>query len=189
MRNKPKTDCDQRQLNLFDWLDEAPLTPTTVVGVEELALPEVDGVEFNLAGDGANTMIGYMYRDGDNYKRFKDVVLKGRLSRADIRRMFDTVFDHRLFLASQVGLEDLQMQFDNGWELEADHPWHEFREIAYVDDPPTADEHQNRMTTVVFVAKWPSTVEGWDNVGAEKRLINAMGLSEGSQKYLKESGC
>src|ERR1019366_6821030 len=150
-------------------VDEVPRKPATEASVEELALPEVDDVEFNLAGAGANTMFGYLYRDGDNYKRFKDVILKGKLSRADIHKMFDAVFDYRLFLASQVGLEDLQMNFDNGWEIEADHPWHEIREIAYVDDSPTADRDQNITTVAELVAKWPSTVEGWDNVGAEER--------------------
>lgn len=185
MRNKPKTACDERQMNLFSWADEAPRKPTTEAGVEELALPDVDGVEFNLDGAGANTVFGYLYRDGDNYKRFKDVILKGRLSRADIRKLFDAVFDYKLFLASQVGLEDLQMSFDNGWEIEADHPWHEIREIGYVDDSPTANRDQNVTTVAELVAKWPSTAQDWDNVGVEERLIDAMGLSKGSQKLMK----
>jgi hypothetical protein len=96
MPNKPKTACDERQMNLFGRVDEVPRKPATEASVEELALPEVDDVEFNLAGAGANTMFGYLYRDGDNYKRFKDVILKGRLSRADIHKMFDAVFDYRL---------------------------------------------------------------------------------------------
>ena len=79
-------------MNLFGRVDEVPRKPATEASVEELALPEVDDVEFNLAGAGANTMFGYLYRDGDNYKRFKDVILKGRLSRGDIHKMFDAVF-------------------------------------------------------------------------------------------------
>ena len=91
---------------------------------------------------------------------------------------------YKLFLASQVGLEDLQLRFDNGWEIEADHPWHEIREISYVGDAPTADDYQNVTTVTEFIAKWPLTVDGWDNVGAEERLIEAMGLSKGSKKLM-----
>ena len=183
MRNKRKT-SNHEQLDLFGATDKAKREFGAKAGVEELALPEVDEVEFNLGGSEANTMIRYQYRDGDNYKQFKDVILNGRLSRADIRKMFDVVFDYKLFLASQVGLEDLQLRFDNGWEIEADHPWHEISEISYVGDAPTADDYQNVTTVTEFIAKWPLTVDGWDNVGAEERLIEAMGLSKGSKKLM-----
>lgn len=186
MRSKSKPACDERQMSLFGWVDEGPRKATSEAVVEERKMPEIDGLEINLSGAGANTKIGYRYRDADNYKKYKKVILAGRLSQADLRRMLGALFDHTLFLASAVGLQDLQTLFDNGWELEADHPWHELVEIAHVNDAPTFDEYQDVMTIAQFVAKWPTTAKGWDNVGAEERLINTMGLSKGSQKLLED---
>ncbi|HEY5305203.1 MAG TPA: hypothetical protein VIJ52_00855 [Pseudolabrys sp.] len=168
-----------QQLELFGWAN--PPNNFVEKDAEILALPAIDGVEFKLDGTGFNTKIGYLYRDADNYKQFKAVVLEGRLSRASIIRMYNAIFGYNLFIPSDVGLQDLQPLFENGWEIEADHPWHELHEIAYVDDPATSDEHQDIMTVTELVARWPTTAQGWDNPGAEARLIEAMGLSAGSK--------
>ena len=147
----------------------------------KIPLPDV-GVGFDLDGPGQNTRFAYLYRDADNYKQGKEVILQGRLSRANIAGILRAASDYNHFIPGDVGMENLQPRFNSGWEIEADHPWHEIVEIAYVDDPPTSDDCQDVMTVVDLVAKWPTTQEDWDFMGAEERLIEAMGLSEGSRK-------
>jgi hypothetical protein len=75
--------------------------------------------------------------------------------------MFDAINDYVFFIPSDVGLQDLQTLFDTGWEIEADHPWHRFYELAYVDDPPTSDKDHDEMTP--FSSIWPcfNTSLGW----------------------------
>jgi hypothetical protein len=167
------------------------LSQTEAAGTAEndgTGLPDIDGAQLDLAGTGANTLFGYMYRDGGNYKKFKDVVLGGRLSKAHVRRIHDALYDHCLFIASDVGLQNLQPLFNNGWEIEVDHPWHEIREIRYVDDAPTSDAGQLPMTVAELMARWPMAASDWNNITVEERLIDAMGLSKGSKEFLKKSG-
>jgi hypothetical protein len=61
---------------------------------------------------------GYLYRDADNYKMFNDVVLRGRLSPAEIIKILNGAFDGNPFIPSDVGMRDLQPLFGNGWELD-----------------------------------------------------------------------
>jgi hypothetical protein len=172
-----------KQLDLFLPEDEEPTAPPPRpdTAKSEIALPDV-GVGFDLDGSGANTSFTYGYRDADNYSQRKEVVLQGRLSRADIAGILRAASDYNHFIPGDVGMESLQPRFNSGWEIEADHPWHQILQIAYVDDSPTSDDYQDVITVVDLVAKWPTTQEDWDFMGAEERLIEAMGLSEGSRK-------
>lgn len=149
-----------------------------------ISVPEIFGVVFNLDGAGTNTKFSYMYRDANNGELLNDVVLVGRLLQADIQKIFDPAYDSKFFIASDVGLLNLQTRLNEGWTA-ADHPWHEICEIAYVDELPTAGKNQNPMAVSEFVAKWPTTAEEWDSVGTERRLIEAIGLFDES-KYLDE---
>lgn len=83
---------------------------------------------------GLNTSVSYLYRDADNYKASRQVILPGLLSVAERKQILDARDDGGYFIPSQVGLDDLQgelQQWDAPHELAdddvnpSDHPWHE----------------------------------------------------------------
>lgn len=67
-----------------------------------------------------NTKIEYMYRDADNYKKYKTVILEGVLTPEEIRDLLNCLDDGEFFIAQQVGLPDAH--FDR-YDPESDHPW------------------------------------------------------------------
>lgn len=78
-----------------------------------------------------NTHIEYMYRDGENYKLFHEVILAGEVSLEQLQTYF---YEGDFFVPSVVGLEDLQ---ETPYR-ECDHVWHEIEGAELTTNPPTA---------------------------------------------------
>jgi len=85
-----------------------------------------------------NTRFRYLYRDADNYKEGREVVLPGEPELGDLETVRAALDGGENFIPEQVGLVDLQaglQQWDSketeaGYETnpenDPDHPWHEF---------------------------------------------------------------
>ena len=71
-------------------------------------------IERKLDGPGPNTLIEYMYRDASNYKKTNVAVLKGRISLGQIGLIESSLNDGEFFIPGQVGLQDLQGEFEHG---------------------------------------------------------------------------
>jgi hypothetical protein len=83
-----------------------------------------------------NTRIEYMYRDGENYKQFREVILVGEVTIAELRPHY---YEGSFFIPSVVGLEDLQRTP----YLACDHVWHEIVGAEPTDESPTVDISAN----------------------------------------------
>jgi hypothetical protein len=74
----------------------------------------------------------YRYRDANNFKVERTVLLQGSLSAVELDEINALLFDGEWFVPEQVGLAPLQAalyHFSNG-PTDADHPLHEFVELA-----------------------------------------------------------
>lgn len=81
-----------------------------------------------------NTRVGYLYRDGSNYKQNVVVVFAGALT-PDQAVSVCAALDHQgQFLPAMVGMESAEWSDEAGGD---DHPYHELTEIALTTDPAT----------------------------------------------------
>lgn len=115
-----------------------------------------------------NTRLSYLYRDASNYKQAAGVTLSGSASEAD-RALIDSRLDQgEWFIPSQVGLRDLQRDFQSGGNLyEDDHVWHELdveRDIEDTHNAPTV-----AMTWSELVARFASVTD-WDIAEASQQV-------------------
>lgn len=96
------------------------------------------GTFTTLAGrPNANTRLGYLYRDADNYKQTRDVVFPGALTVAQAKALLAALDEDDGFVPSAVGLTDLQEQMSTDWDPESDHPYHEIASLALTLEPAT----------------------------------------------------
>lgn len=115
-----------------------------------------------------NTRLSYLYRDASNYKTSQTVVLAGEASEAD-RTLIDSRLDQgEWFIPSEVGLRDLQRDFQSGGNLyEDDHVWHELDVAADIEETNAAPTVG--MTWGELVARFAAVSE-WDVAAATKRV-------------------
>jgi len=79
-----------------------------------------------------NTRFEYMYRDGQNYKQYNEVVIKGEFTLDQLR---PHLYEGEFFMPSEVGLDDLQeYPYRN-----CDHVWHQLVSAEPTEDAPTAE--------------------------------------------------
>src|SRR5271157_5760816 len=109
-----------------------------------------------------NTKITYQYRDGSNWKQFKEVILFGEISTTGRAKLYKHCDEGEWFIPSQVGLEDLQ-HLMTGFPGGDDHVWHELIGFEFTEEPPT-----EVMTSKEFVTRFLKTK--WDVVNASKQL-------------------
>ena len=97
-----------------------------------------------------NTRFEYMYRDGGNYKKFNEVVIKGEFNLEQLR---PHLYNGDFFVPSEIGLEDLQEYPYQDY----DHVWHELDSAEVTEDEPTvevsAEEIVSRFSAAGAV-KW-----------------------------------
>jgi hypothetical protein len=124
-----------------------------------------------------NTKIEYPYSDASNYKVWGREVLAGTLTVAEKAEILAACLDGELFIASQVGLSDLQHQMWNEYRMnEDDHVFHRLAlsDLTEVDAAPTinltAPQLLGKFRDVA--ARWRSVVgmSGWDVVEAARQL-------------------
>lgn len=113
-----------------------------------------------------NTRIHYLYRDASNYKQGHEVVVAGEIRYNKIKDKLD---DGVYFIASQVGLPDIQTKWrEKGYPFpsEDDHVYCELRkdDLKFTDQNPTIDLTAEELRNN-FLA-----VEEWDELSAMERL-------------------
>lgn len=129
---------------LFDDLSGAELHPDQINkfcdGVDEAVAAhnlELAVGLFSEGADGAldqvNTEILYTYRDANNYKSSRTVVLEGTPSLADMIELLDACDKNngdRDIIPGLVGLDDLQIELTGGFNEEVDTPFHELEGVS-----------------------------------------------------------
>lgn len=82
------------------------------------------------------TCIRYQYRDGDNYKQLEVARFAGPAARDSVNvflAMLESSEGSPSIIPGQIGLDDLQGRFANGWSEDSDHPFHEVTAVELVD--------------------------------------------------------
>lgn len=84
-----------------------------------------------------NTVFRYMYRDANNWKTTRELILSGNVAEDAFVPFLD---DLEFFIPHDVGLEELQ-EVHRGGELdpETDHVWHEVVDVSPTAEPVTED--------------------------------------------------
>lgn len=105
---------------------------------------------------GANTAISYLYRDADNYKQSRTVVLEGALTLDQAVAVVEALDESQWFVPSQIDLDDLQGSFVAGgeWDEQSDHPFHELIGIALTDNQPFGDMSAQAFHARFIAADW-----------------------------------
>ncbi|MGI9229093.1 MAG: hypothetical protein ACR2P9_04450 [Gammaproteobacteria bacterium] len=89
-----------------------------------------------------NVLLEYMYRDTGNYKQSGEVTFSNKQG-TDIDELVKAIESKLLyeggFVAEKTGIPVLY--FDDSYDPELDHPWHEFVGLTEVD---TATDANNR---------------------------------------------
>lgn len=101
-------------------------------------------------------LLDYKYRDSDNYKTSLLAAVPGELDNEDVTRLFIRLSDSEGFIPGQIGLPDLQMNFNEGmtfWDDERDHPFHEIDEVSTVDTVPLGTMLLNSLTAEDLLEK------------------------------------
>ena len=83
-----------------------------------------------------NIKFAYLYRDGGNYKNFREIVFTNNknLEIDEIRRLISSkLIDDTWFYASKWGLPDLHF-LDYQYDPNIDVDWHEFERIELTDE-------------------------------------------------------
>jgi len=124
-----------------------------------------------------NTQIDYVYADASNYKVWGREVLAGTLTAEEKAEILAACEDGELFIASQVGLPDLQHRMWNEHRMnDDDHVFHRLTmgDFAEVDAAPTID-----LTAAQLLANFRpvltrrgagEVVTDWDVAGAARLL-------------------
>lgn len=99
-----------------------------------------------------NTVVEYLYRDADNYKKRHNVVIIGEMTKEQETAIEQCLDDGGYFVPSMVGLPDERF----GAETMADHPWFE-----WVGAEATAGKPTLRITAEELVARFQKASNGW----------------------------
>ena len=102
-----------------------------------------------------NTRFEYLYRDASNYKKKNIVVLKGTLSRAQIKRIINACDGGEFFIPSQVGLPENRFPEIN----EDDHCWFELDQDSFskTEQEPTESITAEELYRKFITVKWDDT--------------------------------
>ena len=122
-----------------------------------------------------NTKLNLMYRDGDNYKAFLNVVVAGAITAPQIAQIRTGLDDGEFIIANQVQLPTPSFNFrgqDNWPNEELDHVWTTLPDFEgdlkptelHTQAPPT--EHNitiEQLAAAIATAKWDVAAE-WDRM-------------------------
>lgn len=107
-----------------------------------------------------NTRFEYMYRDGENYKEYNEVVIKGKFI---LEQLQPHLYDGEFFMPSEVGLEDLQEYPYR----RCDHIWHQPVSAEATDDAPTVE-----VSAAELVARFRDAgAVKWDTPTVNERMV------------------
>ena len=107
-----------------------------------------------------NTRFEYLYRDGENYKQYGEVVIGGAFTLAELQ---PHLYEGQFFMPSEVGLDDLQeYPYRN-----CDHVWHELASAEPTSDTPTSDLSANAFLQCMKAAARAR----WDTDTVRRRMM------------------
>lgn len=102
----------------------------------------------------ANTVFNYMYRDADNYKQFGRTVFPGEITRSQVETILKNLNMHDGFVPGQIGMDDLQGKFFNGWSDVVDHPFHEIGGFELTLEAPDTDRDLPSLVGAFTTVDW-----------------------------------
>jgi hypothetical protein len=122
-----------------------------------------------------NTRFSYLYRDGDNYKNYGEIIASGSLCEAERRTLAASLMYGQNFMAHHVGFPEIFLFAPVGAydPSEMDHTLHEFGETTDTFDLPTDD----RTASEIVVAFAQAATEGWDEFFLEQGERTGVGRS------------
>lgn len=109
----------------------------------------------------ATIVLHYLYVDADNYKAAGAVTLVNDVTmdqRAEILALCQEEF-----IPGQVGLPDLQNQFNSGltyWDEDRDHPFHR---ITAIEDSEGEPKSETPRASDIFAKITACAEQGWDD--------------------------
>lgn len=95
----------------------------------------------------SNIQFNYLYRDGDNYKKYHSIIFANpdNINLIELSSLIHSkLIDETWFYADQWNLPDLRPETFN---LDKDPTWHEFENISHTDESVTFP-----YTTMQFIA-------------------------------------
>lgn len=130
-------DCFNREVDAADWSKDG-------------IIPKESNVEYyeHLY---KSTCIGYLYRDGSNYKVPNKVIVPGRYTDEQIKTIINCLDDGMYFIPDKVGFPE--KKFDT--ETEDDHPWFELDALDFEDsaEAPQIDKSPEEVVDLLLAAK------------------------------------
>lgn len=110
-------------------------------------------------------LVTYTYRDADNYRTSLVVAVPGGADNKAIDDLFGRLDAEGGFVPGQIGLPDLQMNFNEGmtfWDEERDHPFHEIDDISVVSAVPSGTMVLNAISAELLIGN-AAAVTKWDD--------------------------
>lgn len=115
------------------------------------------------------SVFSYLYRDASNYKAYRQLLLEGTASVADVEILRQQFESGEFFIAEQLGIPVLYAElwaFSSGPTAD-DHVWHTFEDLraATADDMnlPTLGTVRSLVKKVSSVAVWNQRLSPhWD---------------------------
>lgn len=103
-----------------------------------------------------NTRISYLYRDASNYKAFNTAVLRGLLSKEQIREIISCLEEEERFIPEQVGLPADRL--DRYERCEDDTCWLELYESGF---EPTNQKATVEITAEELLERFRKAKDNW----------------------------
>lgn len=107
-----------------------------------------------------NTRFEYMYRDGQNYKQYNEVVIAREFTLDQLR---PHLYEGEFFVPSEVGLDDLQEYPYRS----CDHVWHGLVSAEPTSGTPTVDVSAEELVERFREA---GAVK-WETAGVYERMV------------------
>lgn len=104
-----------------------------------------------------NTKITYLYRDADNYKQLNEVIVNGRLTEEQKRKIISCLDSKEYFIPHQVDFPESRF---GKIDLERDTCWFELDESSFKD---TSEEQTLDMTPEDVVKQFEAAAGNWDD--------------------------
>ena len=120
-----------------------------------------------------NTKLCYLYRDGNNYKRCREIIFAGT-AEGTVDKIKVSLLDGENFIARQVGFPDAFHWVESPGETRypydqsSDHSWHEFSSAEETKDTPT----DPRTIGDILLAFQKAKLEGWQEYDPEESPDN-----------------
>lgn len=129
-----------------------------------------------------NTLFSYLYRNGNNFKDYGEVVFQDAPTEELLQRLVSGLYDGGYFYHGQLDLRNLATWRAAGWKEcfpTVDHVWHEFYELEATSREPT-----DERTIEEFVSEVEAIgPEGWQTPS----FIEELGGLSALQVYLSQS--